>query len=82
MKIYDHDHEYLNDDFKYHFKRAEVLLDEGVWCGSDVIILRGSQIGKRSVLGAGFVVKGQIPPRTVCYLKNEIIEKPFDNQGA
>ena len=37
-------------------------IDDDVWIGAAVIVLRGSEIGTGSVIGAGSVVKGRIPP--------------------
>lgn len=37
----------------------------GVWLGQNVCILAGSDVGERSVIGAGSVVKGYIPPYSV-----------------
>ena len=44
---------------------APIVLEENVWLGARVIVLRGVTIGAHSVIGAGSVVTRDIPPRTV-----------------
>jgi acetyltransferase-like isoleucine patch superfamily enzyme len=45
-------------------KIAPVILEDGVWLASRVIVLRGVTIGKGSVIGAGSVVTRSIPAHT------------------
>lgn len=42
-----------------------VVIEDNVFIGSRVIILKGVTIGRDSVIGAGSVVTRSIPPRTV-----------------
>jgi acetyltransferase-like isoleucine patch superfamily enzyme len=44
---------------------APIVLEENVWLGARVIVLRGVTIGAGSAIGAASVVAGDIPPRTV-----------------
>jgi acetyltransferase-like isoleucine patch superfamily enzyme len=44
---------------------APILLEENVWLGGRVIVLRGVSIGRNSVIGAGSVVTKDIPPNVV-----------------
>ena len=46
-------------------KAAAVSLGPDCWIGEKASILRGSQIGTGSVIGAQTVVKGDIPPYAV-----------------
>lgn len=43
-------------------KQEAVVIEDGVFIGSSVIILKGAHIGKESIIGAGSVVCGNIPP--------------------
>ncbi|NWJ45890.1 MAG: acyltransferase [Chloroflexi bacterium] len=43
----------------------EVVLEDNVWIGGKVIILKGVTIGKDSVVAAGSVVTRSIPPRCI-----------------
>ena len=46
-------------------KSAPVRIGRGSWIGERVAVLRGSNIGEYSVIGANSVVKGEIPPHSV-----------------
>lgn len=60
--IYDNDHKVTKDELSnkdYITKSIEI--GESTWCGANVIILKGTSIGKHCVIGAGCVVSGKIP---------------------
>ena len=42
-----------------------VILEDRVWLGTRVNVLKGVHIGHDSVVGAGSVVTGDIPPRSI-----------------
>jgi maltose O-acetyltransferase len=42
-----------------------VTIEDNVWIGSRVIILKGVTLGAGCVVGAGSVVTRSVPPRTV-----------------
>ena len=42
-----------------------IVIEESVWIGANSIILPGVKIGRGSVIGAGSVVTGEIPPLVV-----------------
>ncbi|MFN3410425.1 MAG: acyltransferase [Limisphaerales bacterium] len=42
-----------------------VVIEEGVWLGAGVIVLKGVRIGARAVVGAGAVVTRDVPPGAV-----------------
>jgi acetyltransferase-like isoleucine patch superfamily enzyme len=64
-------------DFDHRYRKLDVRIqDQGIvctpvriepdcWIGEKVSILRGSVVGKGSVIGAQTVVKGDIPPYSV-----------------
>jgi peptidoglycan/LPS O-acetylase OafA/YrhL/acetyltransferase-like isoleucine patch superfamily enzyme len=61
----------MDDDFhqvesKDRPARPEpIILEDDVWLGARVIVLKGVTIGKGAVVGAGSVVTRDIPPRSV-----------------
>lgn len=60
--IYDHDHVLGKKRLENEqFKRADIIIGKRVWIGANVIILRGTRIGDDCVIGAGAIVKGNIP---------------------
>ncbi len=42
-----------------------IILEDNVWLGGRVIVLRGVTIGKDSVIGIGSIVTKDIPPRSL-----------------
>ena len=42
-----------------------VVIEDGVFLGMGVIVLKGVRIGRNTVVGAGAVVAGSLPPNTV-----------------
>ena len=64
--IYDTDFHSVNFEDRIHcpdenVKIAPVVIEDGVWIAGHCVILKGSRIGKRSVIAAGSVVTGTIP---------------------
>jgi acetyltransferase-like isoleucine patch superfamily enzyme len=45
--------------------RAGITIEDDVWVGSDVTFLDGACVGRGSIIGAGSLVKGIIPPHSI-----------------
>ncbi len=75
--IYDHDHVYrkrgIMRDLGYTV--APVEIQDNVWIGAGVIILKGVTIGKGSVIAAGTVVNRDIPENSLVYNQRELVIK-------
>jgi acetyltransferase-like isoleucine patch superfamily enzyme len=67
----------LTDDGTQVLKKA-VNIGENVFVGCNCIILKGTQIGCNSVVGAGSIVSGQFPPNVVIAGNPARIVKQFD----
>lgn len=50
---------------KLPFNDKDVIIEDDVWIGANVIILKGVTIGRGSIIGAGSVVVKNIPPYSV-----------------
>lgn len=67
--ITDHDHDYRNP-FEPPISNgrlivAAVRIEDYVWLGEGVMVLKGVSIGERSIIGAGSVVTRSIPPFSI-----------------
>jgi acetyltransferase-like isoleucine patch superfamily enzyme len=64
--IFDHDHEFgINGVSLKKFVCSDIIIEDGCWIGTGVTILRGTHIGKNTIIGAGTVIKGNIPPNSL-----------------
>lgn len=45
--------------------RAGIEIGDDCWIGANVVVLDGTRIGKGCVIGAGSVVRGEIPPFSI-----------------
>ena len=64
--IIDNDFHHLQPERRHEMpESAPIILEENVWLGARVVVLRGVTIGAGSVIGAGSIVNRDIPPRTL-----------------
>lgn len=76
--LYDHDHDYKKGlsakSSEETFKKAPIEIGKHCWIGANTTVLRGTKIGNNVVIGAGCVIKGEIPDGTVVIQKriNEV----------
>jgi acetyltransferase-like isoleucine patch superfamily enzyme len=60
------------------FDIRPVAIGEGVWIGSNCVIVPGITIGKKSVIGAGSVVTRDIPPFSLAVGNPAKVVKQYD----
>ena len=65
VTIYDHDHVFTYEGIQSEYKCGSVVIENGCWIGANVTILRNTYIGEGSVIGAGVLVKGNVPPHSL-----------------
>jgi acetyltransferase-like isoleucine patch superfamily enzyme len=67
VSIYDSDHTLAGawNPMWNPQRTAPVRIGRGTWIGERVTILRGTDIGEQCIIGAGSVVKGTIPSRSI-----------------
>jgi acetyltransferase-like isoleucine patch superfamily enzyme len=66
VSVRDHDHVVGAAPSSGRFEIEPVTIGAGVWIGSKATVVRGSRIGQGSVVGANAVVRGDVPPHTLC----------------
>ncbi|MBD3168584.1 MAG: acyltransferase [candidate division Zixibacteria bacterium] len=71
VQIYDNNNHPLDPEARAKNEPVEpegvapVVIEDDVWLGSDVIIMKGVTVGRGSVVAAGAVVVKDVPPMTV-----------------
>ncbi len=79
--VYDHDHRFSIDGIqKDGFRTAPITIEEGCWIGANVTILRGTHVGHDSIIGAGVVLKGDVPPHSLVVGDRRPAIVPIDNR--
>ena len=80
VTIHDHDHVYkTNEIMKISgYESKPIVIEDNVWIGGNVVILKGVRIGTGSVIAAGTVVNKDVPPNTIVYNKKEIVRKEIE----
>ena len=71
--IVDHDH--AGSEIWGSYVETPVTIGNDVWIGANVVIMRGTTIGDKAVIGAGSIVKGDVPAGKVFYQKRETMIK-------
>ena len=79
--IYDHDHRYdRNGHEKTKYKTSPIIIDDNCWIGANVTILRGTHIGEGCVIGAGAIIKGDIPAHSLVTSDRKIVIRPIEER--
>ena len=69
-----------NDGEDTSLTRDPVVIEDDVWIGVNVVILRGVTIGRGAVIGAGAVVTKDVPPYSIVVgVPGKVLHKRFDN---
>jgi acetyltransferase-like isoleucine patch superfamily enzyme len=73
--MFDHDHQFSRSGVQDWSKTIStpISIGDNVWIGANVTILRGTVIGNNSIIGAGTVVKGNIPECSLVHAPKAII---------
>ena len=79
VRFYDHDHIYTAEKIeKWQWTTAPVRVGRDCWIGSNVTILKGVTIGDNTIIGAGCLVRKDIPANSVVYNDGNLCVKRRD----
>ncbi|WP_107840268.1 acyltransferase [Metasolibacillus meyeri] len=80
----DHTYENINIPIMYQTTKnlGELIIEENVWIGINVVVTGGIRIGRGSVIGANTVVKKDIPPFSIVVGNPAKIIKMYNPQNS
>ena len=79
VRFYDHDHVYTAEKIeKWQWITAPIRVGRDCWIGSNVTILKGVTIGNNTIIGAGCLVRNDIPANSVVYNDGNLCVKRRD----
>ena len=68
VRFYDHDHIYTAEKIeKWQWTTAPIRVGRDCWIGSNVTILKGVTIGDNTIIGAGCLIRNDIPSNSMVY---------------
>lgn len=77
--IYDHDHKFGKNGIEIDkYNTSPIIIEDNCWIGANVTILRGTHIGSSCVIGAGSIVKGEIPSHSLVISEKQMMIKPIE----
>ncbi len=77
VMVYDHDHRFGTKGVLDGYKTSPITIGDNCWIGANAVILRATHIGEGCVIGAGTVVKGDIPPHSLVTSDRKLIVEPI-----
>ena len=79
VRFYDHDHIYTAEKIeKWQWTTAPIRVGRDCWIGSNVTILKGVTIGDNTIIGAGCLIRNDIPANSVVYNDGHLFVKRRD----
>ena len=76
VRFYDHDHVYTAEKIeKWQWTTAPIRVGRDCWIGSNVTILKGVTIGDNTIIGAGCLIRNDVPSNSVVYQDRNLIIK-------
>lgn len=79
VRFYDHDHIYTAEKIeKWQWTTAPIRVGRDCWIGSNVTILKGVTIGDNAIIGAGCLIRNDIPSNSVVYNDGNLCVKRRD----
>ena len=79
VRFYDHDHIYTAEKIeKWQWTSAPIIVGRDCWIGSNVTILKAVTIGDNTIIGAGCLIRNDVPANSVVYNDGNLCIKRRD----
>lgn len=66
VKIFDNNHRFSKENgVSSELNTGKIIIGKNCWIASDVIILKGANIGDNCVIGAGCIIDCEVPPCSI-----------------
>lgn len=81
VKIFDNNHCFNKETgVSDMHKSANIYIGDNCWIAANAIILKGSHIGENSVIGAGCIIKGNIPKSSIVTMQSKLKITPIEDR--
>lgn len=78
VRIFDNNHKFSKaSGVSSALNTGKISIGNNCWIASNVIILKGAQIGDNCVIGAGCIIDSEIPPCTIVRQKQILTMAPI-----
>lgn len=79
VKIFDNDHKFdAKNGVSVEHTTDEIKIGKACWIASNVVILKGTEIGDNCVIGAGCIVQGKIPSASIITQERRMVIRPIE----
>ena len=81
VKVFDNDHCFTAEEGVLDLHKSKpITIGKKCWLASNVVVLRGANIGDNCVIGANCVVKGEIPSGSVVTQDSRVAICPMERE--
>jgi len=78
VKIFDNNHKFnASEGVLSDHNSSPIYIGEHCWLGANAVILKGTTIGRNTVIGAGCIVSGTIPQSSIVTQGRELQIEPM-----
>lgn len=78
VKIFDNNHRFVKDKgVSTELSTGPITIGNNCWLASDVVVLKGADIGDNCVIGAGCIISGKVPSGLIVRQKSQLIIEPL-----
>ena len=81
VKIFDNNHRFSREEGVSRVCDAgSITVGRNCWVASDVVLLKGTNIGDNCVIGAGCVIRGEVPAGSLVTRSGDQITRPIETR--